>query len=75
MPIVGRTTSRVSTSNGAFTTEILIYKKEERMDYQILVGMDILTHATLNLKDRELSFEKTTLPENAEENPHLNIEF
>ena len=42
VPIIGELTTLVSTPNGQFYTRVLVFHKKESLDYDLLIGMNIL---------------------------------
>ena len=76
LTILGKASALVHTPTGAFTTTVLVYQKTPKMGYQILIGMNILSHATIDLKRKELQISyDPSKDEQIINSPQLNIEF
>ena len=74
--ILGKAKTHVITSTGAFSTEVLVYQRNPKMEHHLLIGMNILSHSTIDLKDKKLSFTCTTPNRGNRESCYdLEIEF
>ena len=76
---------QVNTPSGTLRTQMLIYKRTPKMSHQFLVGMDILSHATIAMPEYSLTFspKKDTNGSTCNRSPdraddgiyHLKIDF
>ena len=56
IPILGETRVKIVTNEGTFTTDILMFRKSEKVQHEVLIGMNILRYATLDFQQRKLEF-------------------
>lgn len=63
VPILGEARINVVTSVGSLDTNILVFEKNRAINYDVLIGMDILKHTTINFDSREIKFTLTREPQ------------
>ena len=63
VPILGEARTNVVTSVGSLDTNILVFEKNSAINYDALIGMDILKHTTINFDSREIKFTLTRPPQ------------
>ena len=55
--IIGEINADIRTPEGNFNTRVLVYVKTTNVDYDILLGMNILKHTCIDFRSSKLTFE------------------
>ena len=74
LPVMGIARGHVKTPTGTFETALLVYRRNPKVGYSLLVGMDILTRATINFTDKVITFSCEDEP-TSESHRQLKLEF
>ena len=65
MPILGKMQVRIMTPNGTtMNKNVLVFKKDYTVEYELLIGMNISQHSQLNFQDNTISFNCDNVTEN-----------
>ena len=56
IPIIGEGIAKLITPAGCFKTPVLIYNKTVSVEHELLIGMNVLKHTTIDFKKREIQF-------------------
>lgn len=56
IPILGEGIAQIITPAGNFNAFVLVYKKSASVEHEMLIGMNILKHTTIDFKTKEISF-------------------
>ena len=52
IPIIGEGIAKLITPAGCFKTPMLIYNKTVSVEHELLIGMNVLKHTTIDFKTR-----------------------
>jgi len=56
IPILGAALAQVLTPEGEFPAYVLVYEKKDTVGHDMLIGMNILRHTTIDFGSKELKF-------------------
>ena len=55
--------TRIFTPNGSVKVRLLVFKKNNSVEHELILGMDLLRHASLDFRDQKIKFNSESLNE------------
>ncbi len=66
IPVLGMVDTQVSTPNGKYWTTVVLFVKDNAIEHDLLLGMNILVHTSINFSTQRLTFHSESINQAAD---------